>query len=255
MAAAIRSVSVDKGYDPRNFAFVGFGGAGPMHIVELARTVGATTVLIPPHPGALSAYGCLIADAKYDYVTAVNATVEGSSFADTVQHILAEHRVTGDVLLTNDGFDNTVITVEHFAEMSFSKQRYTLRIPLGDVETNWTAKCLIQAFLDQHATTYGGRHPSRDIKLINLRTVATGKRSLQMGSALPASTGHALAKRTITFDGMTVMVDVLSRDTLTVGQTLEGPLVIEQTDTTIILPPGTTSVVQNDSSLLVEVAR
>ncbi|TAP41699.1 hydantoinase/oxoprolinase family protein [Arthrobacter sp. S39] len=255
MAAAIRSVSVDKGYDPRNFALVGFGGAGPMHIVELARTVGATSVLIPPHPGALSAYGCLIADAKYDYVTALNATVEGSSLADTVQQILAEHRLAGDALLTNDGFDTTAITVEHFAEMSFSKQRYTLRIPLGDIESNWTAKCLIQAFLDQHATTYGGKHPSRDIKLINLRTVATGKRSLQMGAALPASTGHALAKRTITFDSMTVMVDVLSRDTLTVGQTLEGPLVIEQTDTTIILPPGTTSVVQNDSSLLVEVAR
>lgn len=255
MAGAIRSVSVDKGYDPRKFALVGFGGAGPMHIVELARTVGATRVLIPPHPGALSAYGCLVADAKYDYVTAVNATAEGSSFADTVQRILAKHRVAGGALLAADGFDETAVTVEHFAEMSFSKQRYTLRIPLADVETNWTAESLIQAFLDQHASTYGGKHPSRDIKLINLRTVATGKRSLEMGSALPARPSQAPAKRTITFDGMTGMVDVLSRDTLTVGQTLEGPLVIEQTDTTIILPPGTTSVVQDDSSLLVEVSR
>jgi len=255
MASAIRSVSVDKGHDPRKFALVGYGGAGPMHIAELARTVGATTVLIPPYPGALSAYGCLIADAKYDYVSALNVTIEESNLDETVQGILSQHASEGKSLLDSDGFAPEAITVEHFADMSFSKQRYTLRIPLGDRQQGWTADDLTDAFLSEHAKTYGGRHPSRNIKLINLRTVVTGQRALP--SLAPAQTKQVRqpTKRSINFTGEPQMVDVLSRDSLSAGQSLEGPLVIEQTDTTIILPPGTVSTVHDSGSIIVEVTR
>ncbi|PKW16126.1 hydantoinase/oxoprolinase family protein [Saccharopolyspora spinosa] len=253
MARAIRTVSVDKGYDPRKFALVGFGGAGPMHIVELARTVGARTVLIPPLPGALSAYGCLIADAKYDYVTAVNATVDGG-MEQEVQRSLAMHRTTGEKVLHADGFAENAVSVEHFAEMSFSKQMYSLRVPLGDRETGWTAERLSESFLAQYATTYGGRIPSRSIKLINLRTVVTGARSLAAQRARTPARISETASREITFDDLTVPVAVLSRDSLTPGQTLEGPLVLEQTDSTIILPPRTTAVVHDNGSIVVEVA-
>lgn len=255
MASAIRSVSVDKGHDPRKFALVGYGGAGPMHIVELAKTVGATTVLIPPYPGALSAYGCLIADAKYDYVTALNATVEGTNLDETVQGILSQHASDGKGLLASDGFAPEAIAVEHFADMSFSKQRYTLRIPLGDRQHDWTANELTDAFLSEHAKTYGGRHPSRNIKLVNLRTVATGQRALPSLAPAQAKQMHQPTKRSINFTGEPQMVDVLSRDSLVAGQSLEGPLVIEQTDTTIILPPGTVSTVHDSGSIIVEVAR
>ena len=255
MAGAIRSVSVDKGHDPRKFALVGYGGAGPMHIAELARTVGATTVLIPPHPGALSAYGCLIADAKYDYVSALNINVEGTELSQKVQDILSQHASEGTGLLTSDGFTSESIAVEHFADMSFSKQRYTLRIPLGDRQQGWTSDGLADAFLREHAKTYGGRHPARNIKLINLRTVTTGRRSLPSLAPTQTKTTHQQTKRSINFTGEPQMVDVLSRDSLVAGQSLEGPLVIEQIDTTIILPPGTRSIVHDSGSIIVEVAR
>lgn len=255
MAAAIRSVSVDKGHDPRKFALVGYGGAGPMHIAELAKTVGATTVLIPPYPGALSAYGCLIADAKYDYVSALNIDVDGAGLSRKVQDILSQHASDGTGLLVADGFASETIAVEHFADMSFSKQRYTLRIPLGEREQGWTADELTDAFLTEHAKTYGGRHPARNIKLVNLRTVTTGRRSLPSLAPAPATDVIQPTKRSINFTGEPQMVDVLTRDTLVAGQSLEGPLVIEQTDTTIILPPGTRSTVHDSGSIVVEVAR
>ena len=214
MAGAIRAVSVDKGYDPRKFALVGFGGAGPMHIVELAKTVGARTVLIPPYPGALSAYGCLIADAKYDYVTAVNATLD-SGLEQEVHRILSMQRATGCELLQADGFAESAVTVEHVAEMSFSKQRYSVQVPLGDQETGWEAEQLMELFLAQYATAYGGRTPSRSIKLVNLRTAVTGVRFLAAHSGRTRAQVSETTRREITFDDMTVPVDVLSRDSLT----------------------------------------
>jgi N-methylhydantoinase A len=255
MASAIRSVSVDKGHDPRKFALVGFGGAGPMHIADLAKTVGASTVLIPPYPGALSAYGCLIADAKYDYVSALNINVESHELAVKVQDILSQHASEGKGLLVSDGFTTETITVEHFADMSFSKQRYTLRIPLGERQQGWGAGELTEAFLSEHSKTYGGRHPARNIKLVNLRTITTGRRSLPPLAPAQGEHVHQPTKRSINFTGEPQMVDVLTRDTLVVGQSLEGPLVIEQTDTTIILPPGTRSTVHDSGSIIVEVAR
>ncbi|MGW4127260.1 hydantoinase/oxoprolinase family protein [Amycolatopsis japonica] len=128
MARAIRTVSVDKGFDPRKFALVGFGGAGPMHVAELARTVGAATVLIPPYPGALSAYGCLIADAKYDYVTAVNASVEAEGLERDIAQILIDQRDAGTRLLQSDGFApaNTLLRMSG-SSLAFAARMASLR--------------------------------------------------------------------------------------------------------------------------------
>ncbi|MBU8867774.1 hypothetical protein KSW38_15910 [Paenarthrobacter sp. MMS21-TAE1-1] len=139
--------------------------------------------------------------------------------------------------------------------MSFSKQRYTLRIPLGDRQHGWTSNGLADAFLREHAKSYDGRHPARNIKLINLRTVTTGRRSLPSLAPTQTKNTHQQSKRGINFTGEAQMVDVLSRDSLVPGQSLEGPLVIEQIDTTIILPPVTRSTVHDIGSIIVEVAR
>ncbi|MDI9979540.1 hydantoinase/oxoprolinase family protein [Rhodococcus sp. IEGM 1307] len=255
MAAAIRSVSIDRGHDPRGFTLVGFGGAGPMHIVELAATVGARTVLIPPFPGALSAYGCLIADAKYDYVTAVNIPVDEADVRSTIEAALSTHRASGKTLLDADGFGSDAISVEHVAEMSFMKQRYSIRVPLGNDESCWDTETLTEAFYNHYSTSYTGRAPARNIKLINLRTTVTGARPLPRANRSPRRAPSIPAFREIVFDNLTTSVEVLSRDTLEPGQTLEGPLVIEQTDTTIVLPPKSSAVVTGDLSLVVEVNR
>ncbi|MFC8178837.1 hydantoinase/oxoprolinase family protein [Rhodococcus sp. NPDC057297] len=255
MAAAIRTVSIDRGHDPRAFTLVGFGGAGPMHIVELAATVGARTVLIPPHPGALSAYGCLIADAKYDYVFPVNVAVDEPDIQNAVESALSSHRSAGVALLEADGFSGSSISVEHIAEMSFMKQRYSIRVPLNGDEKAWTTDALTEAFYSHYATSFTGRPPARNIKLINLRTTVTGARPLSTAISPAQSTTARSAFREIVFDDLTTSVEIVTRDTLVPGQQLEGPLVIEQTDTTIVLPPKSSATVADNHSLIVEVNR
>lgn len=251
MANAIRMVSVDKGYDPREFALVGFGGAGPMHVAELARAIGSTTVLVPPNPGALSAYGCLIADAKYDYVTAVNADVEVCT-AGQVTRILTDHREPGVRLLKADGFDEGETVVEHVADMSFSEQLYTIRVPLGVEEDGWDPQRLTAAFSAQYLATYGGRGRSGRVRLVNLRTVVTGRRP---PVRQVAATGDPVGdrSRSVVFAEGTHSVPVLHRSSLRPGRALDGPLLIEQSDTTILLPPHSSATVHENGSLVVEV--
>jgi len=252
MANAIRMVSVDRGHDPRDFALVGFGGAGPLHIAELAQIIGATTVLVPPHPGALNAFGCLIADVKYDYVTAVTTDVDNCA-ASHIESILAGHREIGLKTLESDGFDAADTCVEHVAEMNFSKQLHTIRVPLGSSENAWTTDRLTKEFNDQYFATYGGRNPSGRVRLTNLRTVATGKRT-PMGQVEVLDTGSAGEQvRTVIFVDGSYSVPVVRRSSLRSGQTVDGPTIVQQSDTTILLPPHTSATVHGSGSLVVKV--
>ncbi|MEU0508032.1 MULTISPECIES: hydantoinase/oxoprolinase family protein [Amycolatopsis] len=253
MANAIRMVSVDKGHDPREFALVGFGGAGPMHVAELAKAVGATTVLVPPHPGALSAYGCLIADVKYDYVTAVGSEVDDCT-AGGIERILADQAELGRKTLEADGFGDQDIAVEHIAEMSFAKQLYSIRVPLGGEREDWTPAKLTEEFHREYLAIYQGRNPSGSIRLISLRTVVTGKRKpVQQVVTTPG--GHPEPReRTVVFADGSHPVPVLRREHLRPGEILAGPAIVEQSDTTIVLPPATTTTVHSNGSLIVKVA-
>src|SRR5699024_7844923 len=156
MANAIRMVSVDRGHDPRKFALVGFGGAGPIHIAELARIVGSNSAIIPPNPGTLSAFGCLMGDVKYDYVTSVANLVSNCS-SEYVHEILQRQEETGRATLRQENFQSEDIVVEHIAEMSYAKQLYSLNVILGSRSEKWTAESLSAAFREEYASTFGSR--------------------------------------------------------------------------------------------------
>ncbi|MFF1831366.1 hydantoinase/oxoprolinase family protein [Paenarthrobacter sp. NPDC058040] len=252
MANAIRMVSVDKGHDPRKFSLVGFGGAGPLHIAELARSIGANSVIIPPHPGALSAFGCLMGDIKYDFMTAVTSDVRKCSPGD-VQATLAGHREEGEGKLHSEGFGTTDIEVEHIAVLSYAKQMYTIDVPLGAQESDWTPEALTDAFLAKYAETFGSRQRSGAINLVSLRTVVTGlRKDVDFEAPQPVPGGEG--SRTVIFDDGEHEVPVLRRESFVEGQVIEGPAVINQTDTTTILPPRSVAVVQANGSLVVEVS-
>ncbi|MFE5700502.1 hydantoinase/oxoprolinase family protein [Rhodococcus koreensis] len=252
MANAIRMVSVDKGHDPREFALVGFGGAGPLHIAELARAIGCRSVIIPPHPGALSAFGCLMGDVKYDFTTSVGVDV--TAIDDTVIHeALAEHRNSGTQQLAAEGFPEDRRKVEHFAVLSYAQQMYTLDITLSGPVENWTPAALADAFVEKYAQTFGGRVREGAINLIELRSVATGHRpAVELRAAEPTERTET-ESRAITFEDGEHTVPVLWRDTFQPGQIITGPAVIHQTDTTTVLPPRSEAEVRSNGSLVVKV--
>jgi N-methylhydantoinase A len=254
MANAIRMVSVDKGHDPRRFALVGFGGAGPLHIVELARAIGATEVIVPPHPGALSAFGCLLADVKYDFVTSIAANVQDCA-ADRVGEVLGGQRRAGEDMLAADGFDAPARSVAHIAEMSYTKQLYSIRVPLGTEEQGWTPERLADAFTRRYQETYGGRTPSGHIKLVSLRTEVTGRRDgIRLVGAEPGGPAAEPTERTVVFGDGPRTVPVLDRAALRPFEVVEGPAVVHQADSTTLLPPDTVALVKDNGSLVVAVA-
>ena len=252
MAGAIRRVSVDRGHDPRRFALVGFGGAGPAHIVELAAEIGSTRVLIPPQPGITSALGCLLADVRHDFVHAVNTDVDTIT-AEQVRDVFAAQREQGVRILRQDQFPAERIKVHHYADMAYTKQLHNLLVPLSDASERWTGKHLTEAFLECYQETYGGLLRRGNMKLVNLRTVVVGKRETVRFSSEPAVEHHEPLRRQVTFVEGTFETPVVSRAALKPGQRWDGPVIVEQQDTTTVVPPSAVVEVHPTGSLVVEV--
>lgn len=252
MAGAIRRVSVDRGHDPRRFALVGFGGAGPAHIVELAAEIGSTRVLIPPQPGITSALGCLLADVRHDFVHAVNTDVDTIT-VEQVRDVFAAQREQGVRILRHDQFPTERIKVHHYADMAYTKQLHNLLVPLSDASERWTGKHLTEAFLECYQETYGGLLRRGNMKLVNLRTVVVGKREMVRFSSEPAVEHHEPLRRQVTFVEGTFETPVVSRAALKPGQRWDGPVIVEQQDTTTVVPPSAVVEVHPTGSLVVVV--
>jgi N-methylhydantoinase A len=252
MAGAIRRVSVDRGHDPRRFALVGFGGAGPAHIVELAAEIGSTRVLIPPQPGITSALGCLLADVRHDFVHAVNTDVDTIT-AEQVHDVFAAQREQGVRMLRQDQFPAERIKVHHYADMAYTKQLHNLLVPLPDASERWTGNHLTEAFLERYQEIYGSLLRRGNMKLVNLRTVVVGKRESVRFSSEPAVEHHEPLRRQVTFVEGTFETPVVSRATLKPGQRWDGPVIVEQQDTTTVVPPSAVVEVHPTGSLVVEV--
>jgi N-methylhydantoinase A len=252
MAGAIRRVSVDRGHDPRKFTLVGFGGAGPAHIVELAAEIGSTRVLIPPQPGITSALGCLLAEVRHDFVQAINADV-GEVTAEQVRGILSDQREQGVRILREDRFPDERIEVHHYADMAYAKQLHSLLVPLAGASQQWTGERLAEAFLERYMATYGGLLRKGNVKLFNLRTVVVGEREAVRFQSEGAAEHHQPRRREVTFVEGTFETPVVPRAALQPGERRDGPVVVEQEDTTTVIPPSAAVEVHPTGSLLVEV--
>ena len=252
MAGAIRRVSVDRGHDPRRFALVGFGGAGPAHIVELAAEIGSKRVLIPPQPGITSALGCLLSDVRHDFVDAVNADVEAVR-AEQVGKVLAAHRERGTRMMRQDRFPDDLIEAHHYAEMAYSRQLHNLLVPLPDEVGRWTGHRLREAFLKRYGAIYGGLLRRSNVRLVNLRTVVIGERETVRFTSERSLERHEPRQRRVTFVEGAFETPVVPREALQPGQRWEGPVIVEQRDTTTVVPPSAVVEVHPSGSLLVEV--
>lgn len=251
MAGAIRNVSVDAGADPRKFALVGFGGAGPLHAVELAREIGCAHVVLPPRPGLACALGCLVADARVDLTHAVEDVVDRVD-PTTIERVLAAHSERGTEQLDAEGLAEDDLTVVHWAEMSYQKQLHAVPVELGDRAEGWTTERLTAAFVDAYRSHYGGGLRSAPVRLVNLRTTVVARRQ-RPPLNVPDDTGSPPGRRRVVFGDGAFDTTVLGRGALTEGTTMEGPLVVEQSDTTILIPPGARVHAHPSGSLVVEV--
>ncbi len=258
MANAIRARTVQKGIDPRNYSLVAFGGAGPLHGVEVARLLGIPEVLIPPYPGINSAIGLLTTDLKYDIVRTaflVSATLDlarmNSDLKDMERTLLGQLRA--------DDIDPELTVFERSADARYVGQGYELRLPISPYDlTESDAVKMLARFHERHRQEYGHHFEQSPVELVNLRVTAVAK--VPRIGPPPPPRGGSLEEARIRTDSavfrvgealQTVATTFYDRSRLPVGQPIPGPAIILQTDSTTVVPPGCTAVLEATGAIAI----
>ncbi|MEY4123204.1 MAG: N-methylhydantoinase A/acetone carboxylase, beta subunit, partial [Pseudomonadota bacterium] len=170
MAGRMRLMSIERGLDPRDFALVAFGGAGPLHGGALIREVGVSTMLVPLYPGVLCALGCVYADLRYDLSQTVEKRLDKLT-PNELQEIIVRQRREGQKQLEESlvPIDNSSLT--HAADMAYAGQIHALRVT---IEPDWNATRLEQAFQDAYKEKFGNTLDGMPVVIVNLRTIVVG---------------------------------------------------------------------------------
>lgn len=242
MAGAVRMVSISQGHDPRDFALLAFGGAGPLHATALAQELAIPQVLVPARPGLVNALGCLIADLRQDIVNTVNQPLDDVDFAEL--HALLDRQEAQAVAQNAaQAGEITGVHVSRWAEMQFKGQTHLITVPVASARV---ARAELQAAFEQ---AYLDRFQVEldEIKavLVNIHTVAIAKRppialdGLGRDGAGEAKRGDAAtATREVIFDDGPRQTMIYDRLRLPAEARIEGPAILEQPDATVLIEPG-----------------
>lgn len=258
MARAMRVVSVQRGHDPRDFTLVAFGGAGPLHAVELARELNIPYVLIPRYPGVTSALGMLHADVRRDYVRTALLPLNDTE-PDQLADLYTPLEEKGRRELEEEGFSPAEIIITRQADLRYRGQSYTLTLPVpaGQLAAEDLA-ILRRSFHLLHRQEYGFCREEAPLEVVNLRLVALG--SLPRPPVSPPgkkkgsrAAPEPLEERPVYFGDRFLPTLVYHRNDLEPDMSLKGPAVIEQSDTTTLVWPGTSVRVDQWGNLIIHV--
>ncbi len=239
MASAIREISIERGHDPRRFALVPLGGAGPMHAAELADELGIRRIVVPRFPGNLSAVGLIGSDIRHDFARTVLADVRGVA-PGFIREAGADLVAASRAALGREGFPDSDSRIECSADMRYRGQAFDLNIPF-DPEDG-VAPRLSADFEERYQQRYGHRRPGKPIDIVTLRVVATGVVARPKLADIPrqvdAISEAEKARRTVYFDGAWHRdCPVYERSRLGAGAEFAGPAVVEEYGSTTAIPP------------------
>jgi len=230
MEAALRVVSVERGQDPRLFTLVSFGGAGGLHVCDLAAALRVPRVVVPNSPGTLSALGVLLGDVVKDYSRTVMLKTRGLDIRALERGFAAlEREATSDLKL--EGFGRDRLKLKRSVAMRYTGQSFEIDVP-------WS-KSFEARFHDAHRGRYGYSDRSRAIEIVSIRLRAAGvTQKPPIKRQRPGKPGRALASRTerVYLSERPVPVSVYARDQLTAGTKLVGPLIITEYSSTTLVP-------------------
>jgi N-methylhydantoinase A len=257
MANAISSRTVQKGLDPRGFALVAFGGAGPLHGAEVARALGIPRVIVPAYPGITSAVGLLTTDLKYDAVRTefqAGDTVD----LDRLQTDLAAMHGELTRQLAADGISSGDATFERSGDLRYVGQGYELRVPFPDRQLDEAALSQIFArFADLHRAEYGHVFEESPIEIVNIRVTGIGRmpkivapRAATAGSLVDAlvKTAHCTFRHNGSLELMATPFYL--RSDLPLEQPIVGPAIVLQTDSTTVVPLATNLLAEAGGNLI-----
>jgi N-methylhydantoinase A len=257
MAGALRMVSLARGHDPRDFALFPFGGAGPLHAAALARELGVPKVLVPARPGITNAVGCIVADVRHDYVNTINTPLPAADM-DSIAAIFRDQERRGRETIESEGIEIEEIVVLHDVDMQFQGQTHILTVPIASPDVSR------EALHDIFAKAYWNRFEVEldEIRpvVVNLHTAVIGRRKgIDLSSLMsPADRtdtleGARIGTRDIWFGGKIHETPIYRREKLPLGASFDGPAILEQLDTTIVVGPPDSVVVDDFANVILSV--
>lgn len=263
MALSIRANSVRKGIDPREYAVLAAGGAGPLHSVSLAETIGSNLVIVPNFPGITAATGLLAGDVKYDFIQSQIAPLDYKldGLTHTIDSSLLKLTEEATAQLLADGISMDMIQLERYAECRYSGQGFELRVAIPDGPLSpATILEIVNGFHETHHSEYGHSFPQNSVELITLRVVAIGKTpslalpKLDKGSRTNPADALMYRKDTVfEVDGIITAYSTprFSREKLLAEDIVTGPAIIVQRDSTTLVPPNWQSAISENGTLFV----
>ena len=253
MERAVRKVSLERGYDPRDFTLVAFGGSGPIHSCELASELSIPRVLVPQYPGVLSALGVAIADVEKDYVQTIMLGEEKFDY-DSIQKLYEPMKENGLYDLEQEGFKQSDIIIQKLLDVRYRGQSFELTIECPDDEKKFIPD-IRNAFNKYHYERFGYNDETQSLEVVNLRLRVVGvTKKIEMKSVEPT---HRLAQDSgntnIGFVNAGLLDSkVYERSKLVPGNYFQGPGLVVQMDCTVLVPPDWKAKVDGWHNLILE---
>ena len=250
MERALRTVSLEQGYDPRRFTLVPFGGAGPLHACELAEALRIPRVFIPRYPGVLSALGMILAPVVKDYVQTVMVSASevqaadiDAFFAPLIERAQREMDAELEQMGVQENQETqkkTSVTYQRLWDLRYAGQSYELTVPADDVDP-YDIQSTLQHFHEQHQQRFGHSHPAQAVQIVAVRLKAILRPetpTLPSEDFAGPSAEHALlGERALVFASGTLQARLYERESLHHGNRITGPALLIQEDSAVLVPP------------------
>jgi len=228
MEQAVRLISVERGHDPADFALFCFGGAGGLHAADLARALGIPRVIVPRFPGALSALGLLLADARKDYSRSLLMPAESSE--RRIREVLDQLHRVGEREMKSEGFSGKAAHHVDAVDMRYRGQSYELSIPL--------TRGFIDQFHKAHERRYGYSTPDKPVEIVNVRTsfFGTSEKPQLRPSVKVRGTAKSIDTAMVWINGRRMKTAIYDRESLKHGHVIRGPAIIGEYSSTTLVP-------------------
>jgi len=252
MSRAIRAVSTERGYDLGAFALYAYGGAGPLHAVEVAEECGIPRVIVPQEPGTMCARGILLSDISFDFVRSEIAMADAASWP-RIQEIYAQLQAEAEQWLVRERVEPARRRFRLAMDARYEGQNFEVQVTLDDATQGWEA--FLARFAEAHQREYGYIVEGRGVQIINCRLQAVGQVIKAPLAPRPAEGGAEVApagmRRTYFRDAGWLETPVYDRDSLPVGAALTGPALVEEMSSTTVVGPGQRASVDAYGNLII----
>lgn len=242
MADAVRLISIRRGYDPRDFALIAFGGAGALHGAEVARELSIPTVVVPANPGVTSALGCLLVDIRHDLSAMFTGLASETDPAEIEARFATLEREASS-RLRHEGVSDDNAVLQREISMRYAGQWRSLSVPIGS--GRGSLDTAIETFHQEHEREFAFRQDDQPVEIYQLLLSAVGKTpkpAFLPATELNAAPGSPASTREVYFgDAGWLDTPVYDRSRLPAGATFPGPAIIDQLDSTTVVPPRTTA--------------